>query len=141
MQMRLICVVVCSTVFLLQGCRKITEQSVSEVKNGNFKVMIRSQEFNNSGSKNIDICVANTSTYAFPDKRVQCFFNGYDFDGLAVRWQGSQVIEVSFRSGRVTRFTNSAFVYPGGPVPEEFHILLCDGCGAASADSKAQPSH
>lgn len=121
--------------FLLQGCRKITEQSVLEVKNGNFKVMIRSQELNNSGSKNIDICVANSSTHAFPDKKIQCFLNGYDFDGLAVRWQGSQVIQVSFRSGRVSRFTNSAFVYPGGPIPEEFHILLCDGCGTASADS------
>jgi len=133
--MRLICLV-CSMVFLLQGCRRITEQSVSEVKNGNFKVMIRSQEFNNSGSKNIDICVANTSTDAFPDKRAQCFFNGYDFDGLAVRWQGPQVIQVSFRSGRVSRFTNSAFVYAGGPIPEEFHILLCDGCETQSADRK-----
>jgi len=123
-------------VFLLQGCRKVTEQSVSEVKNGNFKVMIRSQEFNNSGSKNIDICVANTSTHAFPDKKLQCFFNGYDFDGLAVRWQGSQVIEVSFRSGRVTRFSNSATGYSDGGSPEAFHILLCDGCGAASTDTK-----
>jgi hypothetical protein len=132
MQMRLMCVL-CSMAFLLQGCRKVTEQSFSEVRNGNFKVMIRSQEFNNSGSKNIDICVANISAHGFPDKRVQCFLNGYDFDGLAVRWQGPQVIQVSFRSGRVSRFTNSAFVYPGGPVPEEFHVVLCDGCETASA--------
>jgi hypothetical protein len=37
-----------------------------------------------------------------------------------VKWEGPQVIEVSFRSGGVSRFTNSVFVYPGGPVPEEF---------------------
>jgi hypothetical protein len=133
--MRLICVL-CSMVFLLQGCRKITEQRVSEVKNGDFKVMIRSQEFNNSGSKNIDICVANTSTHAFPNERLQCFFNGYDFDGLVVRWRSPQVIEVSFQSGRVTRFSNSATVYSEGGNPEAFHILLCDGCETASAVSK-----
>lgn len=129
--------VLCSMVLVLQGCRKITEQSVSEVKNGPFKVMIRSQEFNGSGSKNIDICVSNTSSRVFPDKKAQCFMNGYDFDGLAIRWLGPQVIQVSFRSGRVSQFTNSAFVYPSGPVPEEFHIVLCDGCDSQSSDRKS----
>jgi hypothetical protein len=114
----------------------ITEQSVSEVANGNFKVMVRSREFNNSGSKNIDICVVNSSTHIFPDEKLQCFFNGYDFDGLVVRWQSSQVIVVSFQSGRVTRFSNSATVYSEGNNPEAFHILLCDGCGAASTNKK-----
>lgn len=75
--------------------------------------------------------MANASSTGFPDKKVQCFLSGYDFDGLSVKWRGPRVIEVSFNSGRVSRFTNSAFVYPGGSVPEEFHTLLCDGCGSA----------
>ena len=75
--------------------------------------------------------MANDSSTGFPDKKVQCFLSGYDFDGLSVKWRGPRVIEVSFNSGRVSRFTNSAFVYPGGSVPEEFHTLLCDGCGSA----------
>ena len=101
---------------------------MSEVKNGAFKVVVRTQEMSPSGTQNVDVCVANASSPGFPEKKVQCFLSGYDFDGLSVKWKGPQIIEVSFRSGRVSRFTNSAFAYPGGSVPEEFHTLLCDGC-------------
>jgi hypothetical protein len=94
-------------------------------------------EISHSGTRNVDVCVANISSPGFPEKKVQCFLSGYDFDGLSVKWQGPRVIEVSFSSGRVSRFTNSAFVYPSGPVPEEFHTLLCDGCGSA-LPSKAE---
>jgi hypothetical protein len=104
---------------------------VSEVKDGPFKVVVRTQEIGHMGTQNVDVCVANASSTGFPDRKVQCFLNGYDFDGLTVAWRGPQAIEVSFRSGRVSHFTNSAFVYPGGPIPEEFHIVLCDGCDAA----------
>lgn len=92
--------------------------------------IVRTQELNNSGSYNVDICVANISSNVFPKKKNQCFLNGYDFDGLTVKWRSPNVIEVYFRSGRVSHFTNSAFAYPHGPIPEEFHILLCDGCSA-----------
>jgi hypothetical protein len=125
---------------LLQSCKRVAEESVSEVKNGPFKVVVRTQEISHSGSRNVDVCVANASSSGFPDKKVQCFLSGYDFDGLSVKWEGQQVIEVSFRSGRVSHFTNSAFVYPGGPVPEEFHTLLCDGCDAASKEGKVNSS-
>jgi hypothetical protein len=104
---------------------------MSEIKEGPFKVVVRTQEMNHSGSQNVDVCVENASSSGFPDNKYQCFLNGYDFSGLSVKWQGPRVIEVSFRSGRVSHFTNSAFVYPGGPVPAEFHTLLCDGCNAA----------
>jgi hypothetical protein len=126
----------CCTVVLLQSCRTVTRQSVSESVNGRFKVMVRTQEFNNSGSDIVDICVANSSDHEFPDtKTSQCFLNGYDFAGLAIKWDGPSVIEVSFRSGRVAQFTNSALVSPGGPVPVTFHTLLCDGCDPASKDA------
>ena len=115
-------------VIALSSCRGKPDETITEVKNGAFKVLIRSQEFHHSGIRNTDICVTNNSGRGFPDKKVQCFLHGFDFDGLTVKWQGPQIIEVSFRSGRVTHFTNSAFAYPGGPVPTEFHILLCDGC-------------
>jgi hypothetical protein len=126
-----ICVLCCMVIFL-QSCRTITRRSVSEIENGPFKVMVRTQEFNHSGSDIVDICVANMSSHEFPDKpdkTSQCFLNGYDFEALSVKWQGPRVIEVSFSSGRVTHFTNSALVSPGGErVPEAFHTLLCDGC-------------
>jgi hypothetical protein len=107
-----------------------------------FKVMVRTQEFNNSGAEIVDICVADISSQEFP-KGFQCFLKGYDFADLSVKWQDPRVIEVSFRIGRVLQFKNSAFVYPGGPIPEVFHILLCDGCDAASdfhrSESAAHP--
>ena len=106
-------------------------ESVTEVQNGAFKILVRSQEFHHSGSVIVDICVANTSSHDFPKKKQQCFLKGYDFSGLSVKWVEPQVIEVSFSSGRVSQFTNSALAYPGGSIPEAFHILLCDGCGAA----------
>ncbi len=128
---RILTLALCCSVILLQACKRITEQTLSETTNGAFKVVVRTQEISHSGTRNVDVCVANASSSGFPEKKVQCFLSGYDFDGLSVKWQGPQVIEVSFTSGRVSRFTNSAFVYPSGPVPEEFHTLLCDGCGSA----------
>lgn len=137
---RILTVFLCCSVILLQSCKRVSEQSVSEVANGSFKVLVRTQEISHSGTRNVDVCVANAFSSGFPDKKVQCFLSGYDFDGLSVKWQGPRVIEVSFSSGRVTRFTNSAFVYPGGPVPEEFHTLLCDGCITASKAGKVNSS-
>ena len=123
---------VCSLVIALSGCKGKPEETFTEVKNGAFKVVIRSQEFHHSSIRNIDICVENSSNSGFANKRDQCFLHGFDFDGLTVKWQGPQVIEVAFRSGRVSYFTNSAVAYPGGPVPVEFQILLCDGREADS---------
>jgi hypothetical protein len=114
--------------WLLQTCNAAAQESISEVNDGPFKVMIRYQELNDSGSVNVDICVASATERIFPHKRSHCFLNGYDFDGLSVKWLTPRVLEVSFLSGRVSQFTNTAFIYPSGPVPEEFHILLCDGC-------------
>ena len=112
---------------IFTSCGKADETS-SEVKNGAFKVLIRSQEFHHSGIRNVDVCVAETSSLGFPKNRAQCFLHGFDFNGLTAKWQGPQAIEVAFQSGRVVHFTNAAVVYPGGPVPTEFHIILCDGC-------------
>ncbi len=135
---RKLALTLCCSVVLLQACKRVTEQTLSETVNGAFKIIVRTQDISHSGSRNVDVCVANASSPGFPDKKVQCFLSGYDFDGLSVKWQGPRVIEVSFSSGRVAHFTNSAFVYPGGPVPEEFHALLCDGCGSASKASLQQ---
>lgn len=72
--------------------------------------------------------------------------NGYDFTDLSIKWQGQSVIEIFFRSGRVTHFTNSALVYPGGSVPKTFRTLLCDGCDTRSkipvaGDLKVEPAN
>jgi hypothetical protein len=71
---------------------------VSEVANGTFKVMVRTQEFNNSGTEIVDVCVANVEAHQFPGKAYQCFLKGYDFGTLSVKWLDPQVIEVSFHT-------------------------------------------
>jgi hypothetical protein len=114
--------------FMLFASGKPNE-TLTEARNGPFKVLIRSQEFHHSGSINVDICVTDSSNLAFPkNEKLQCFLHGYDFSGLSVKWLSQQNIEIAFDSGRVTTFTNSAIVYPNGPVPVEFHATLCDGC-------------
>jgi hypothetical protein len=103
---------------------------ITEAKNGPFKVLVRSQEFHHSGSINVDVCVSDSSDPMFPKhEKQQCFLHGYDFSGLSVKWLSQRDIEIVFDCGRVTTFTNSAFVYPKGPVPVEFHATLRDGSG------------
>lgn len=114
---------------IVESCiRGIPEENITEVRQGDFKILVRSQEFHHSAIQNVDICVANSSSSAFPKKGAQCFLQGFDFSGLSARWKTGTEIEVSFSGGRVTYFTNSALVYPRGPVPVEFHATLCDGC-------------
>ncbi len=123
----LICMLCCQVIFM-QGCRKITEESISNVRNGDYQVLLRSQEMNGSGIRNVDICVAKASDSVFPKDKNQCFFHGFDFSGLSVNWKSQNTIEVSFQCGRVDQFRNSAFVYRQGPVPEEFYVTLRDSC-------------
>lgn len=104
------------------------EENITAINRGDFKILVRSQEFHHSAIQNVDICVANSSSIAFPKKGAQCFLHGFDFSGLSATWKTDSEIEVSFSGGRVTYFANSALVYPHGPVPVEFHATLCDGC-------------
>ena len=104
-------------------------ETVTETKNGPFKLLVRSQEFHHSGIINVDVCVADSSNPGFPkNEKLQCFLHGFDFSGLSVKWLSQRDIEIAFGSGQVTTFTNYAVVYPNGPVPVEFHATLCDGC-------------
>lgn len=105
-------------------------ETVAEVKNGPSIVLIRSQEFNHSGTINVDVCVADSSNPAFPkSSKQQCFLHGYDFSGLSVKWLSPRDIEIAFDCGRVTSFTNSAIVHPIGYLPVEFHATLREaGC-------------
>jgi hypothetical protein len=103
-------------------------ETVIETKNGPFKVLVRSQEFQHSGIINVDVCVADSSNPAFPkNEKPQCFLHGFDFSGLSVRWLSGRDIEIAFDSGRVTTFTNYALVYPSCPFPVEFHASLREG--------------
>lgn len=113
---------------LLSSCSKVTYEHIQEIRNGPFKAVIRTREFNSSGSYIVDVCMARVSDKIFTQKKYQCFLNGYDFDGLGVQWRSPDVIDVYFKSGRVAYFRNSASVYIHGHISEEFHTLLCDGC-------------
>ena len=115
--------------------RGTPNEKITEIKNGPFEVLVRSQEFHQSGTINVDVCVTESSKPAFPkNEKQQCFLHGYDFSGLAVKWVSQQNIEIVFDYGRVTTFTNSAVVYPNGPVPVEFHATLREGCGKQLRD-------
>jgi len=112
------------------------EERVVELRNGAFKILVRSQEFRHSGTHNIDICVAEESSRSFPKGKMQCFFHGFDFSGLSVAWQSQREIEVSFRSGYLTYFDNTASVLPAGsPVPEGFQTTIRDGKSEASINA------
>ena len=68
------------------------------------------------------------SSGSFPQSESQCFFRGFDLSGLSVAWQSERDIVVSFRSGYLTRFKNTASVIPKGTyVPEGFHTIVRDG--------------
>jgi hypothetical protein len=121
----------CCLAVVLGSCSK-PEESVTEVKNGAFKIVVRSQEFHHSAIRNIDICVAEATSREFPQSKAQCFFHGFDFSGLSVRWQAEREIEVYFRDGRVTYFMNCPSVSPVDSVPVGFHAILCDGCDPKS---------
>jgi hypothetical protein len=123
----------CCLTILLGSCSK-PEESVTEVKNGVFKVLVRSQEFHHSAIQNIDICVAESSSRGFPNNKEQCFFHGFDFSGLSVKWRTECEIEVSFADGRVSYFRNYAIVSPNRSNPVGFHATLRDGCSTESQE-------
>jgi hypothetical protein len=81
MQKLTICAISCLMIVLASCCP--TEESVSEVENGPFKIVVRSREFHHSGTRNVDICIAQTVSRNFPKAKLQCFLRGSDFDGLA----------------------------------------------------------
>jgi hypothetical protein len=129
-------IVCCLLTFTLESCFGRTDESLAEVKNGDFKIVIRSQEVHNSGLRNIDACVADVSSHGFPGGKAQCFLHGFDFSGLSFRWQSQRDIEVSFNCGNVSLFRNYAIV-PHGLNPASFHVTLREEC--SSSGSKNAP--
>jgi hypothetical protein len=123
------------------SCGKPTEENVTAVKNGAFKVYVRSQEFLHSGIRNVDICVAGLDSKEFPGDKLQCFLHGYDFSGLSVKWLSERELEVAFDCGRVTSFRNFAVISKGQPLPLEFHVLLHDACGTKTYGVTTNDSH
>jgi len=119
----------CVLIFFI-ACRGTPDEKITEAANGSFKILIRSQEFHHSGIVNVDICVTEASAHKFPKSR-SCFLHGFDFDHLSAKWISSRTIEISFGCGRVTYFTNDAFIYPNGAVAENFHAKLLEKCSYA----------
>ncbi len=113
---------------LLQGCKGKPDETRTEVRSGDYKVVTRTQEFHHSATLNVDICVTRATDAEFPSKRLQCFLHGFDFSKLQTTWRSPTEIVISFRCGRVTHFKNSADVYDNGPAPHEFYAFLNDSC-------------
>jgi hypothetical protein len=130
MQTRLTIPILGFLALVVLSCGKPTEENLTEVKSGVYKVDIRSQEFHHSGIRNVDICVADITSNQFPTGEGQCFVHGFDFSGLAMKWVSERNVEISFACGRVSRFSNFAVMSKGRPLPIEFHATLNDECNA-----------
>lgn len=129
---------VCLISLVAFSCVKPTEENVVEVKDGTFKVDVRSQEFHHSGIRNVDVCVADLASEHFPTEKEQCFLHGFDFSGLSVKWRSDHNVEIAFDCGRVTRFSNFALLSKSRSIPVEFHATLNETC---SKDSTSQMGH
>jgi len=127
---RLTILIACILSVVALSCGRPTEEHLTEVKNGAYKVAIRSQEFHHSGIRNVDICVADIGSSQFPTDKGQCFLHGFDFSGLDVKWLSERNIEISFSCGRVSKFSNFAVLSKGHSLPVEFHATLTDECNA-----------
>lgn len=119
------------------SCGRPTEESLTEVKSGTYKIDIRSQEFHHSGIRNVDICVADVASNRFPADKAQCFLHGFDFSGLTVKWLSERNVEISFSCGRVSTFSNFAVMSKDRSLPVEFHATLADECNAAPSRASA----
>src|SRR5260370_8568117 len=95
---------VCCLITLLGSCRGTPDESVTEVENGPFKILVRSQEFHKSGIHNVDICVTETSNREFPKNKLQCFFHGFDFSELSAKCRRPPQIALSFPCLAATHF-------------------------------------
>jgi hypothetical protein len=124
---KLTILVACIVSLFMLSCGTTTEENLTEVKNGEYKIDVRSQEFHHSGIRNVDVCVTDIASQ-FPSDRGQCFLHGFDFSGLAIRWVSEKNVEISFSCGRVLQFSNFALISKDHPLPVEFHATLHDGC-------------
>jgi hypothetical protein len=112
----------------LIACKGKPEETFTATTSGDYKVIIRTQEFHHSGTVNVDVCFADANDASFPTKETQCFLHGYDFSDLTASWKSQTELVMNFRCGRVDSFRNNAFVYGDSPVPQEFYIYLNDAC-------------
>src|SRR6185312_10053362 len=114
---------------VLTACSVGRSGEFTTIKDGDYKVVIRSEEPLHSGVHNIDICVLAVGDTDFPPRRreAQCFFQGYDLDGLKVKWLAPRYINVYVKDGWVSSFKNNAVVsLKGTPRAVAFHISLYD---------------
>jgi hypothetical protein len=102
--------VLCLYLPFLASCSGPTASAVTEVRDGAYKVVIRSQEFADSGIFNVDVCIADSSSNEFPTDKRQCVLHGFDFDQISAKWVPGDIVEISFDCGRVTEFSNHALV-------------------------------
>ena len=125
----------------LTACGKPTGEKITEFKNERYKVDVRSREFHDSGIRNVDVCVADANSPAFPKDKEQCFLRGFDFSNISVNWRSQRDVEISFDCCRVTSFTNFAVISKGLTVPVEFHASLHEACGAETDGTTTNDTH
>lgn len=118
--------VVVITLFLA-SCSEPKTVTLKNIEYGSYKVVVRDLEFLHSGIHNTDVCVTDLHDSHFPDtKGFQCFLKGYDFSALDVKWRSVHAIDVYFKCGTVSSFSNFAIISENRKIPDDFHIFLHD---------------
>lgn len=119
--------IIVNTLLLLVSCSTQRNQTLTYIKYGDYKVVIRDLELINSGIHNIDICVADIQDDHFPaTEGFQCFLRGYDFVGLEATWRSATVIDIHFDCGVVSSFSNGAVISAKRKIPDAFHVFIHD---------------
>lgn len=118
---------------MLSSCGSKPQEAIAEYKGDIFKIEARTQEYHNSGIKNVELCAMPISFVDFPKDEGQCILKGYDFSDLFVKWKAPQEVEISFKCGRVSSFKNFALVPGRGGQPVQVHATLIDKCGRADS--------
>jgi hypothetical protein len=123
-------IVFASCCFLLPitACKGKPEETFTDITNGQYKAIIRTQEFHHSGIVNTEVCITHSSDTQFPSSQLQCFLRGYDFSNLSASWKSPTEIVISFRCGRIGRFSNDPILDSDGTLPQGFYVYLNDAC-------------
>ena len=120
-------VLVALVALFFTSCSEPSTATLKDIEYGSYKVVVRDLEFMHSGLHNTDICVTDLHDSHLPTtKGFQCFLNGYDFVGLTVEWRSARVIDIHFKCGTVSSFSNFAIISDNRKIPDDFHIFLHD---------------
>jgi len=120
--------ILCLYLPVLASCSGPTKSTLTEIRNGDSKIVIKSEEFGDSGIINVDVCVVDAAARKLPSDRGQCIFHGFDFNKISAKWLSDEAVEISFDCGRLSQFSNTVQIPVGDGTYRQFYAKLNDTC-------------